>query len=271
MYHFKPLLAEDVTARALILSVMNTVGTDQQTIAELIHTGDVFGIDAKAMRVAATRLVKEGLLDSPERGTYRRGPKAEGITRHVRKWQNVTEAIGRWDGNWIINLSQHLGRTDRKKLRSAERAYGLLGYQQAEPGMWVRPDNLTGDLSDHRERLLDLGIDAGTLTFSTKETALPSETDWRALWSVDELRDSYDAANAAMDASLARLERLSASEAAGETLLVGQAVIRAINLDPLLPEELGILQNLRSMVENMKAYNAAGRAAWKAYRELRSD
>ena len=68
--------------------------------------------------------------------------------------------------------------------------------------------------------------------------------------------------------SLARLDQLSASEAAQETLLTGQAVIRAINLDPLLPEEFGVLDALLSMVDKMKTYNAAGRAAWKAYRTL---
>ncbi|MAI89171.1 hypothetical protein [Ponticaulis sp.] len=271
MYHFKPLNPDDVTARALILSVLNTIGTDQQSIAELIHTGDVFGIDAKAMRVAATRLVKEGLLDSPQRGVYQRGQKAEGITRHVRKWQNVSDAIGDWDGNWIINFSQHLGRTDRKKLRSAERAYGLLGYQQAEPGMWVRPDNLTEDLAGHRGRLIELGADADTLTIATKATALPPETDWRELWSVNDLQHSYQAAIEEMDKSLARLDQLSAPEAARETLLVGQAVIRAINLDPLLPKEFGVLETLLSMVEKMKVYNTAGRAAWKNYRSLRAN
>ena len=268
MYHFNPLRPEDVTARALILSVLNTVGTDEQSIAELIHTGEAFGIDGKAMRVAATRLVKEGLLDSPDRGIYRHGEKAEGITRHVRKWQNVPQSIGAWDGGWIINLTQHLGRTDRKKLRSAERAFGLLGYQEAEPGMWVRPDNLAEDLSTHRDRLIDLGADAGTLTFATRATALPPTTDWRGLWSVEALRQSYEAAIEAMEASLARLDQLTPSEAAQETLLVGQAVIRAINLDPLLPEEFGALDTLLSMVDKMKTYNAAGRAAWKAYRTL---
>lgn len=270
MYHFKSLQPDEVTARALILSVLNTVGTDQQTISELIHTGEAFEIEAKAMRVAATRLVKEGLLDSPERGIYRLGQKAEGITRHVRKWQNVAEAIGEWDGNWIINLTHHLGRTDRKKLRAAERAFGLLGYQEAEPGLWVRPDNLIEGLSDHRARLIDLGADSRTLTLSTRETTLPDDANWRCLWSVEDLQKSYETAIEAMDASLARLDQLSAPEAARETLLIGQAVIRTINLDPLLPEDFGVMDTLLLMVEKMKAYNTAGRKAWKAYRKLRS-
>ena len=45
-------------------------------IGSLIHAGALFEIEPATLRVAATRLLKEGLLESPERGVYVPGPKA---------------------------------------------------------------------------------------------------------------------------------------------------------------------------------------------------
>jgi phenylacetic acid degradation operon negative regulatory protein len=68
-----------------------------------------------------------------------------------------------------------------------------------------------------------------------------------------------------MTESLARLPGLSAADAARETLLIGQAAIRAINFDPLLPPELGNQQRFLEMAATMRAYSKAGIACWQAY------
>ena len=67
-YQFAPLPPEALSARALILSLIASIGTGRQSIAGLIHAGALFGIEPATVRVAATRLLKEGLLESPERG-----------------------------------------------------------------------------------------------------------------------------------------------------------------------------------------------------------
>ncbi|HAY06855.1 MAG TPA: hypothetical protein PKV67_10740, partial [Hyphomonas sp.] len=81
----------------------------------------------------------------------------------------------------------------------------------------------------------------------------------------DALAHAYATALAAMDASLARLPRLGKDEAARETLLTGQAVIRLINFDPLLPPELGPQTEFFRMVDAMRAYNDVGQKCWRDY------
>ena len=264
-YHFTPLPVEALSARALILSLIASIGTGRQMIAGLIHAGALFGIEPATMRVAATRLLKEGLLESPERGLYVPGPRAQALTRRVQQWQDVAAKMVPWNGDWLVAMTHPLGRRDRKQLRNRERALALFGYQQAEAGLWVRPANLARALPDHQQDLTGIGADETMPILRVAEMAAPGMQDWAGLWSAADLEHSYQAAIRAMTESLERLPRLSLADAARETLLTGQAVIRAINFDPLLPPELGNQKLFLEMVGAMRAYNERGQDCWRAY------
>lgn len=264
-YQFSPLLPEALSARALILSLIASIGTGRQTIAGLIHAGALFGIEPATIRVAATRLLKEGLLESSERGVYAPGPKAQALTRRVQQWQDVTHKMVPWNGDWLVAMTHPLGRRDRKQLRTRERALALFGYQAAEAGLWVRPANLARALLDHQRDLAGIGADETMPVLRVSDLAAPGMEGWSDLWSAASLEQSYQAAICAMTESLARLDRLSVDDAARETLLIGQAAIRAINFDPLLPPELGNQRLFLEMVSMMRAYNEAGMECWRAY------
>ena len=75
----------------------------------------------------------------------------------------------------------------------------------------------------------------------------------------------------ALGASHAKAARLPLTAAAAETLLLGREVIRHINLDPLLPEELMSQRPLRELVRAMIAYDEIGREIWRRFmREIES-
>ncbi|MEQ9506979.1 MAG: hypothetical protein RLO80_11980 [Hyphomonas sp.] len=266
MYYFKPLAPEDVSARALVLSLLSSTGaTTHTSIARLVHAGALFGIEASTLRVAVTRLLKDGLLESPDRGVYRPGPKARGLTRRVQDWQNVRARLAPWKGEWLVALTHQLGRSDRKQLRARERALALSGYRGAGAALWVRPANLARALADHRADLVEIGADEAITLLCVSDTAMPEAQDWPALWSADDLAASYTAAITAMENSLAHLPGQPADAAARETFLIGQAVIRRINFDPLLPPELGDHKAFLQMVDGMLAYNAVGQRCWREY------
>lgn len=267
-YYFTSPAPQDLSARALILSLIASIDSDQQSIGSLIHAGQLFGIEAATVRVAATRLLKEALLESPERGVYGPGPKAKALTRRVQEWRDVAGKVVPWNGDWLVALTHPLGRRDRKQLRTRERALALSGYQAAEEGLWVRPANLARELADHRLDLTRLGADETIPLLRVSQMAGPELGDWTALWSTQALEQSYTAAIRAMTGSLARLGRMDTASAARETLLIGQAVIRAINFDPLLPPELGNQSLFLAMVDQMRAYNETGRDCWRAYHAM---
>ena len=264
-YYFDPIQPQDLSARALVLSLIASIGTDRQMIASLVHAGELFGIEPATLRVAVTRLLKDGLLESPERGVYIPGPRAKALTRRVQEWRDVAGKVVPWNGDWLAAMTHQLGRRDRKQLRIRERALALSGYQPAEAGLWVRPANLARDLSAHRQDLIDLGADETLPVLRIREVAAPDLGDWTQLWSAQALERSYTEAIRTMTESLVRLEQMEAPAAARESLLIGQAVIRAINFDPLLPPELGNQSLFLEMVDKMRAYNETGVRCWAAY------
>ncbi|MFN7164385.1 MAG: hypothetical protein ACK4P2_06150 [Hyphomonas sp.] len=265
MYYFEPLAPDSISARALVLSLMSGTQAGPQTIARLIHAGALFGIEAATLRVAVARLIKDGLLESPDRGVYQPGPKAKAFTRRVQDWQNVRTRMAPWNGDWLVALTHQLGRTDRRQLRARERALALSGYREAGAGLWVRPANLARTLEVHRQDLVAIGADTALQLLRVSESAMPEAPGWPALWPPDQLARAYAAALKAMQDSLASLPGKHADEAARETLLTGQAVIRLINFDPLLPPELGPHTEFLRLVDAMLAYNETGQEYWRKY------
>ncbi|MEM5515362.1 hypothetical protein WNY37_00260 [Henriciella sp. AS95] len=256
-----------MSARSLVLSLLASTDAVQLTIGTLIKAGSLFDIEAATMRVAVTRLMSTAHLKSPQRGVYVPGPKARALTSRVQQWKDVNSRKCDWNGDWLVALTQHLGRTDRKQLRARERALGLSGYRETPQGFWIRPANLSRPLSDHRDDLVDIGADEDLLIHRVSATATAEEKRWASLWSTEALRESYDRAIRTMEESLNILPDLTVPMAARETFLIGQSVIRSINFDPLLPPELGPDDRFCRMVETMRRYNDVGVSCWKTFRE----
>jgi phenylacetic acid degradation operon negative regulatory protein len=257
--------AREITGRGLILSLMNAIGTRQMTAAQFVAAGNAFGIEDSAMRMAATRLTKEGLLESAGRGLYVSGAGSRPLRDQVRGWRRVGERTRPWSGGWLAVPAGNLGRTDRKQLAARSQALKLRGFAEAEPDLWVRPANLTARLRDLRAELVAIGLDDRAMLFELADYTAPDGVDFRALWDVEGLQARYAEALAAIETSAARIDSLPLAEAARETLSLGQAAIRLINLDPLLPEELVDSVLRASLVAAMQDYEARGQEIWGRY------
>lgn len=263
--YFEPLRPADMTAKKLVLSLMSVTDHERQPAANLVASGRVFGIEPAAMRMALSRLVKEGALVVADRGVYSMGPAAKALRTRVASWESTRQKVRPWAGDWLVVQCDHLGRTNKTRLRSRERALRLGGLSQSWSGLWVRPNNLSVSIEITRTSLLELGLDEEALVFVVAETALPKGQTWNDLWCIDTLIASYEAAIQAMVQSTKNIENMEREQAAKEALLVGQAVIRLISFDPLLPDELINSSHLDRLVDQMKRYNALGTKAWKAF------
>jgi len=265
MYEFKLLGTPDIAAPTLILSMMSVSTTKPMTISQMVEGGRLFGIEPATTRVAATRLLKEGKLNSVERGVYVPGPSAKALIDRVSHWQDVNKKVSAWAGDWIAVHTGHLGRTDRKRLRSCLRALSLNGYAEVYSGFSLRPNNLSASLNEHRDSLLAIGMDESAIVARIAEVSLPQGLELETLWSRDELKRSYQKALEAMRQSLEKLPAMTTSEAARETLLVGESVIKTINFDPLLPDAIGETELFQNMIDEMARYNQTGMEFWNQY------
>lgn len=224
----RPLSARSVLATALL-------GADQPrlTVAELVAVASLFGISAGAARTCLWRMVSNGELTS-DNGSYSLAghllDRRERVDDASRRDDGVTRE---WDGTWelaVVRLERR-SAADRLELRKAAAALHLAELRE---GVWIRPDNLDPQRSPTSRAVLDQQC----IHFHRATSDIASDTigplfnlgtwsrDARRLITamVDEL-----GTDSGGDDSLAALPYRFA---------LSIAVVRHLELDPLLPPEL---------------------------------
>jgi phenylacetic acid degradation operon negative regulatory protein len=156
------------------------------------------------------------------------------------------------------------GTKARQRRRHAQ-ALRLLGLRELDAGLYLRPDNLSGGVAGTREQLHALGLDARAPVFALGELDAATEAAARGLWDREELRARYEKIRARLLESARRLPELPVADAMRESYRVGGEGLRAIVLDPLLPEPIGPVAERRKLVAVMREYDALGRKCWAGW------
>ena len=246
--------------RRLILNLMLTDMARPLTVRDAITAGQLFGIRESSVRVAMTRLSADGLIEARERGVYVLGPAARDLAAEVSRWRQGLKALRRWRGTWMAVYCGALGRSDRTALRQRERILSLAGFRELEPGLFVRPDNLAGGVSAMRERLAALGLPAAALVVGLSDLDEPTRERALALWPVAQLNRDYRRSTDRLQQWLDNCHGLAPDEAAREAFVMGDAAIRQMVFDPLLPEALVDADARQAFFDTLLAYDAAGQA-----------
>lgn len=221
----RPLSARSVLATALL-------GADQPhlTVGELVAIASLFGISDGAARTCLWRMVANGELDS-EDGTY---ALAGGLLERRQRVDDASriddQAAPPWDGTWelaVVSLERR-SAADRLALRKAATALHLAELRE---GVWIRPDNLDRD----RLPTLRAVLDRQCVHFHNAATGIPVDTV-RSLFSLDEWATSARSFARAMRQEIDR-EAVGADDFTYQFAL-SVAVVRHLQLDPLLPAEL---------------------------------
>ena len=140
----------------------------------------------------------------------------------------------------------------------------LLGFRPLRSELFVRPDNLRGGIESLRTELRALGLPREDLVLEIRGLDVEVERQARSLWDEAGLRSTYRESHRAIERSRRRLTRIPAEEAMVESFLLGGRVIRQLVLDPLLPDEIVEPRERDALVDAMRGYDRAGRAAWTA-------
>jgi len=259
------LLRTKPTPKRLILSLLSAPSLETIEVGHLVQWGQLFGIEASATRVAVGRLVKQGFVMAVERGTYTIGPQGSLMARTASHWSQLENRVGTWAGGWIVVHTSHLGRTDKTALRARERAFRLNGFAELVTGLWCRPDNLVQTLDLTRQQLILLGLEPEAVVMQVSVFTGVESKQLYALWPREQLEAGYREYIAAMSASEKRIKGMSIPEAARETFLVGEAVIRRINADPFLPEQMVDARSRHTLIARMVQYNQLGRSVWQEF------
>jgi phenylacetic acid degradation operon negative regulatory protein len=257
-----------VTTKSIItevLSVVEASGHPAVRVSLLIEACAIFGFSANTVRVTLVKMRADGTVDSPERGAYRLGTKSLELSHRVMGWRAVSERMVDWDGSWVGVYTGHLTRTDRSALGKRTRALRLVGFRELEEGLYVRPNNLRGGVTEARALLQRLGAEPIAIVTRLEELSQVDCARARDLWDCDSIVAGYIELREQLEDSTARRDELSLEEAMREAFLLGREVIRWVTLDPLLPEQMVPIRERDALVEAMTRYDETGQALWRRY------
>ncbi|MGO9607984.1 MAG: hypothetical protein ACLQAT_32045 [Candidatus Binataceae bacterium] len=254
-----------LTAKELVIDFLSNRSPGEMPARVVVDTAAALGFSEQSIRMALTRLVEDELALNTGRGLYRLAPSGDAMRKEVRKWRNIASLTQAWSGGWVCIYDAPIARSDRAALRRHQRAIRLRGFRELRPGLWLRPANLRLSIAELRDELGALGLHRDAMVAEMRELDERARGDAMGLWDMQGLLASYEALTRAMAASTRRVERLPLATAAGETMVLGRDVIRHINLDPLLPEELMPQRPLRTMVQAMIEYDTMARQIWRRF------
>ncbi len=223
----RPLSARSVLASALL-------GSDQGclTVAELVAMASLFGISDGAARTCLWRMVSNGELTG-DGGSYALAGRLLERRQRVDEASRIDDAAAHgWDGTWelaIVSLERRPA-ADRLELRKAAIALHLAELRE---GVWIRPDNLDPQRLPTSRAVLDQQC----THFHNAATDITADK-MRSLFSLDTWADDARALIEAMDVELKPKKRGDSTESIRYKFALSIAVVRHLQLDPLLPVEL---------------------------------
>jgi phenylacetic acid degradation operon negative regulatory protein len=256
--------------RHLILNLLLGAGGEPLTARGAVASCALFAVSENSARVALARLAAGGLIEAAGRGAYRLGPGAAELAADVGTWRNAERRVCDWGGGWIAVHARGLGRANRVALRRRERAFRLLGLNELDRGLFLRPDNLVGGVATARERLARLGVEEAAAVFVATGFDPDREQRARALWDGSALTRLYRANSRRLGDWLARCGTLAPQLAARESFLLGNEAIRDLVFDPLLPAPLVDVEARRGFVDALVRFDAAGHSIWKRFLDAAS-
>lgn len=203
-----------LTARSVVLSVLLGTHPAWASAADLIRLTADFGIKDTTLRVALTRMVGAGDLVRSADG-YRLSDRL--LARQRRQDQALDPRTRAWRGRWTLLVVTSVGSDARSRgaLRTAlqHRRFGEL-----REGVWLRPDNLDGDLDE---------AVAARVRIMTARDDDPVELAGR-LW---DLPGWAERGRVLLDA-------LADADTVPARFGVAAAIVRHLLSDPVLPAEL---------------------------------
>ena len=253
-----------LSAGRVVLDLATASPETEFSTTMLTRAGELIGVTASSIRVAAGRLCKEGKLRRTARGTYILNPEGFPTYGEVEGWRTRVDRLQTWDGSWIAVEQSALKRSDRTAARRHDQALHLAGYAEWTPTLSVRPNNLAGGVDNARSALHRLGASPESMVMRVDSLTDDDDAAVRGLWDSDTLLAEIADAREALTTAEKRRSSVSREEAARESLLLGSAVIAVIIRNPLLPEELEPQQPLRDLITHMLEYQIASRELWQS-------
>lgn len=258
------------TPKSFILSILHVSNEDAIPIKALVHGGKIFGFSSNSIRVNTTRLIREGIIESDERGLYRLCDSNNPIRKFINSWRLGESRTKPWDGSWIACL---LPKVPVGQLKKSKNVLRLLGFRDGLTGFWIRPQNMTFKLSEIREFMRKMESHSEAEVFIAGQFDKKLCEKWKQyLWPIDDLAQSHKKIIKKLKESASRLHKMPIENALVESYILGSEAIHSLNTDPLLPEEIMSSSYRILLTKTMLEYDELGKNIWlKTYKGFELD
>lgn len=224
-----------LNARHLVLDLLYASKNSTLTIKRILAAAELLGISDNGIRVAVARLNQENFIQAVERGVYQLLEKKFDTSFISLNKHPDMQTATTWNGKYVLVYTGTLGRVDRTALYKREKALRYYGFQELEQNVFIRPDNLTLNLSPLKTAVIQFGLDPDARFFQVSQ--LESETEVRDLWDIEELHQTYHAVQHAINDWFENHQNLTLAEAAKSAFYLGKSALFSLRADPLLPAE----------------------------------
>lgn len=223
-----PIGGRPLSARSVLASALLGADEPHLSVGELVGFASLFGISDGATRTCLWRMVSAGELTA-DNGSYALAGRLRERRERVDEASRIDDAASQgWDGTWELAVVSVERRSagERLELRKAAAALHLAELRE---GVWIRPDNLDPQRLPSSRAVLD----EQCTHFHRATTDISGDTvrylfslaDWAG-----DARRLVEAMDEAMDDAI--------HENLPHQFALSVAVVRHLQLDPVLPAEL---------------------------------
>ena len=209
-----------LTARSVLASALLGMDPPELPVAQLVRLTGLFGISENRARVALSRMVAAGEATTDGTGRYRLAGHL--AARQSRQSASRAGATAPYEGRWRMAVVTTTGSTAEVRV-ARRRALAYARLAELREGVWMRPDNVTlslpAALGGDLELMTAVPADAGTLSARLWDLGGWSERAGRLLGGLDGVTPDRP-------------------EALAPGFELSAAVLRHLQADPLLPDEL---------------------------------
>jgi phenylacetic acid degradation operon negative regulatory protein len=227
-------ITRPLTARSALASALLGAREPQLPVADLVVAASLFGISPGAARTCLWRMVSNGELTTDNATYALAGHLLERRHRVDDAARSEHATPGRWDGTWelaVVSLERRPA-ADRLELRKAAAALHLA---EIRDGVWTRPANLDPDRLPTSRAVLDQQC----VHFRNADSDITVDTA-RSLFALSTWSHDARRLTVALDDELDAdpPDRDETNETLTYHFMLSIAVVRHLQLDPLLPVEL---------------------------------
>ncbi len=253
-----------LNAKSFIIDLLLASKGQSLSIKQLVNAAHILNISENNTRVAVTRLCNENMIESFSRGHYK-------LSAHAEKWGSIIlhrEHTLRshkesWNQHYIAILTTHLGRIDRSALSCREKILRHAGFQELETGFFIRPDNLTLNMSELAHRLTHQGLDADARFMQIVQLDQFTQDKILMLWDTQGLNQRYQTYYQQLKHWLEHYQELNPTDLARESFLLGRETIALMLTDPLLPSAFVNTELRTEFFNAVLQLDQIGQKAWQ--------